>query len=152
MKPATPSTRLNPPVTGPSSRQVRAVRMTGGPRAVQSKKCSSRLTWTKKKRLEMQAKGNSHACLWKSLTHSHHVGTRIYGYTPDMYYVLTLYYHDSCNKRKPIPVQNHVPTQAYGLHDKNAYSDEKEPKRRTIEQGRNEERQKGKIKIKNKIK
>ena len=44
----------------------------------------------RKKRLEMQANGNSHACLRKSLTYARHVATRIRGYTPDMYYVLTL--------------------------------------------------------------
>ena len=29
----------------------------------------------------------------------------IRGYTHDMYYVLTFYYHDSCNKRQCTPLQ-----------------------------------------------
>ena len=37
MIPTTPHTRQNPPVSGPLSRQVRALRMTVGPKAVQSK-------------------------------------------------------------------------------------------------------------------
>ena len=48
MKPSTPNTWLNPPVSGPLSRQVRALRMTVGPRAVQLKKRSNQLTWERK--------------------------------------------------------------------------------------------------------
>ena len=46
--PTTPYTLLNPPVSGPLLRQLRAIRMTVGPRAVQSKKRSKQLTWERK--------------------------------------------------------------------------------------------------------
>ena len=46
MIPTTPNTQLNPPVSVPVSRQVRALRMTMGPRAVQSKNAAtSELEW-----------------------------------------------------------------------------------------------------------
>ena len=80
----------------------------------------------------MQAKGNSHANLWKSLTHFRCVASRLLGYAYDIYYELTLYScHDSCNKlqRTPAHGQNPVPTQAYYLY-KNAHSNEKELKTR----------------------
>ena len=51
MKP-TPNTQLNPPVSGPVSKQVRAPRMTVGPRAVQSKKKKTQL-------LEKEKAGNA---------------------------------------------------------------------------------------------
>ena len=41
MIPTTPNTRLNPPVSGPLSRQVKALRMTVGPRAVESKNAAT---------------------------------------------------------------------------------------------------------------
>ena len=44
MIPTTLTTRQNPPVSGPLSRQVRDLRMTVGPRAVQSKNAGSQLT------------------------------------------------------------------------------------------------------------
>ena len=43
MIPTTPNTWLNPPVSGPLSRQLRALRMTVGPRAVQSKNAATSL-------------------------------------------------------------------------------------------------------------
>ena len=52
MIPTTPNTRLNPPVSGPLSRQVRALRMTVGPRAVQSK--TQQPVNLREKRLEMK--------------------------------------------------------------------------------------------------
>ena len=56
-------------------------------------------------------------------------------YYYDMYYVLTLYYHDSCNKRQHTPAQITFQNKLiiYRLYYKNAYSDEKEPKRRETE-------------------
>ena len=68
-----------------------------------------------------------------------------------MFYVLTLYDHDSYNKLQRTPAQitfQHKLTM-YRLHYKNAYSDEKEPKRRAIEWERNEKRDR---KEKNRIK
>ena len=87
------NTRLNHLVSGPLSRQVRALRMTVGPRAVQSKKRSNQLTWERKGSRWKQWT-LSRACLWKSLTHVRHVAlaTRVHvrEFTSDIYYVLTL--------------------------------------------------------------
>ena len=53
MIPTTPNTRLNPPVSGTLSRQVRALRMTAGSGAVQSKTTQQPVN-LREKRLEMQ--------------------------------------------------------------------------------------------------
>ena len=52
MLPTTPNTRLNPPLSGLSSRQVWALSVTVGPRAVQSK--TQQPVNLGEKRLEMQ--------------------------------------------------------------------------------------------------
>ena len=41
MEPTAPNAQLSPPVLGPLSRQVRDLRMTVGPRAVQSKNAAT---------------------------------------------------------------------------------------------------------------
>ena len=41
MKPTKPNTQLNPSVSGPLLRQLRALRMTVGPRAIQSKNAAT---------------------------------------------------------------------------------------------------------------
>ena len=77
----------------------------------------------------MQDNGNSHACLWKSLTNVWHVvlATHVCEYTSDMYYVLIL---------SPWLAQL-TQTQTYFLrHYKNAYSDEKESKKTEGESGK----------------
>ena len=59
-------------------------------------------------------------------------------YTRDMYYVL-IYYQDSCNKQQRTLAQitfQHKLT-IYKLHYDNAYSDEKEPKRRDTKMKKN---------------
>ena len=61
MIPTTPNTRLNPPVSEPLSKQVRALMMIVGPRAGQSK--TQHPVNLIEKMLEMQDNGHSRGCL-----------------------------------------------------------------------------------------
>ena len=64
MIPTTPNTRLNPPVSGPLSRQVRALRMTVGPRAVQRKNAATSLL--EKEKAPDENNGHSHVHAFES--------------------------------------------------------------------------------------
>ena len=61
MKLTTPNTQLNPPVSGPLSRQVRALRMAVGPRAVQSNKAATSELEREKARDENNGHPQAHA-------------------------------------------------------------------------------------------
>ena len=156
MIPITPNTLLNPLVSGPLSRQARALRMTVGPRAIQSnkkkqnkqkQKRSNQLTWTRK---VWDASQQKFSCMLlkvaESLTNSWHVPMRICGYTHGMYYVIILiiiiiitHAINFNAHRHKIMFQHKLAV--YRLHYKNAYSDQKEPKRR--ESGREMRRETG---------
>ena len=93
-----PFTRLNPFVCGTLSRQVKGCKDDSG--------SQNRTVYKQKKRRKEKEKnvanrqlerervrednGNSHACLWKSLTHAQHVAKRLREYNSYMNYVLTL--------------------------------------------------------------
>ena len=160
----TPSAQLNPTISGPLPRQVRALRMTWGPRAVQSKNTTkqnkhiNQSTWTRKglNCWDASHRKLSCTCLWKLLTHSRHID--LGAYTQDMCYVLALYYHDWRNKLQCRPAQSMFQHRftTYRMHHKNAYFDKKEPKRRERQQEKYEERDEKEtiltIKVRSKIK
>ena len=139
MIPTTPNTRLDPPVSEPVSRQVRALGMTVSLRAVQSKNAATsqlerEKAWdARQQKLSCMPLKVVDSCTTRSPSHTrtwmhfwHVLCTNIITMTHDkLKHKLTIY-----------------------RHYKNAYSDEKEFKRREKEREGNEERQRVKKKKK----